>query len=108
MRSCSGRWNWKENTAGNQRGSNSVGHARLHDDDDGDDDRMVMMVMVMKMKMMMMTMKHSGKSETKSERIKPRWTRPFALSFYTFSLSPDFYVFSLPLRSRGICKRRPP
>ena len=38
MRSCSGRWNWKENTAGNQRGSNSVGHARLHDDDGGDDD----------------------------------------------------------------------
>ena len=43
MRSCSGRWNWKENTAGNQRGSNSVGHARLHDDDDGDDDMMMMM-----------------------------------------------------------------
>ena len=49
MRSCSGRWNWKENTAGNQRGSNSVGHARLHDDDGGDDDMMMMMVMVMVM-----------------------------------------------------------
>ena len=62
----------------------------------------------MMMMMMMMMMKPSGKSETKSERIKPRRTRPFALSFYTFSLSPDFYAFSLPLRSRGICKRRPP
>ena len=57
----------EENTAGNQRGSNSVGHARLHDDDDGDDD---MMMMVIKM----MMMKRSGKSETKSERIKPRCT----------------------------------
>ena len=47
----------------------------------------------------------SGNQRQKTERIKPRWTRPLALSFYTFSLSPDFYVFSLPLRSRGICKR---